>query len=103
MNQMAKWADYLISQASYDSNHHLSKIRHHKDSGVVIDDGQIITRDALIENLKNGIEYVTIFSSNSTWKLGDKVFLVKAGNEFFIRTDSNKVEADNLKFVSELK
>ena len=100
---MARWADYLISQAGYDSNHHLSKIRQHKDTGDVIDDGQIISRDALIENLKKGIKYATIFSSNSTWKLGDNVSLVKAGGKMFIRTDSNKVDTDNLKFVSELQ
>lgn len=100
---MVKWADYLVSQASYDSNRRLSKIRQHKDSGEVIDDGQIIDRDTLIENLKNGTKYMTIFSSNSTWTLGDKITIVKVGGQHYIRTDSNKVDADNLKFVSELK
>lgn len=99
---MAQWAEYLVSQASYDKNRKLQKIKQHKDTGEIVDDGQIVERDTLIENLKNGAKYMTIFSTKSTWKLGDKINLVKVDGEYYIRTDTNKTNFDNLKFVSEL-
>lgn len=99
---MSKWADFLISAAVYDGKHKILKVRQHKDNGSIIDDGQIIDRDAIIENLKNGSKMVTIFSSNSTWKLGDKINLIKFDGSYFIRTDNNKVGTDNLRLLPEL-
>ena len=54
-------------------------------------------------NLKKGFTYCTIFNSNSTWTKGDRVNLIKADGGYSIRTDSNKVEYDNLRFISEIE
>lgn len=98
-----KWADYLISAVKYDSNRRIVQVRQHKDTGENIEEGEVIDRSTLISNLKHGMKYATIYNSNSNWKYGEKITLNKSGRENFIRTDSNKVEFDNLKFVSEIE
>ena len=100
---MGKWADYLISAAKYDENRRIVQVRQHNDTSEDIDNGEIVNRDILAANLKKGLKYCTIFNSNSTWKKGDPINLIRVGGEYSIRTDSNKVEYDNLKFVSEIE
>lgn len=100
---MTRWADYLISAVRYDTNKKITHIKQHKDTGGEIGEGEVISRDILSTNLKKGITYCTIFNSNSSWKRGDPVNLIRTGSEYSVRTDSNKVEYDNLKFVSEIE
>ena len=100
---MTRWADYLISAVKYDSNKKIAQIKQHKDTGEDIGDGELINRDILSTNLKKGLTYCTIFNSNSSWKKGDPVNLIRTGSDYSIRTDSNKVEYDNLKFLSEIE
>ena len=45
---MTKWADYLISEVSYDSSHLIDKIKRHRDNDDSISDGEIIDRSMLI-------------------------------------------------------
>lgn len=99
---MSKWADYLISAVNYDQNRKISKIRQHKDDGENIGNAEVVDRNILVQNLKKGIKYATIFSTNTGWKFGDWVNLIKVDGKYSIRTDSNKVETDNLKFVPEI-
>ena len=99
---MGKWADYLISAVKYDSDRKIVQIRQHDAISEDIGDGELVNRDILSTNLKKGRTYCTIFSSNSTWKKGDPVNLIKTKDGYSIRTDSNKVEYDNLKFISEI-
>ena len=100
---MTKWADYLISAVKYDSNRKIIQVRQHKDTGEEIGDGEIVDRSTLANNLKKGISYSTVFNSNSNWKIGDKIRYIRMGGDFSIRTDSNKVEFDNLKFLPEIE
>ena len=48
---MTKWADYLISEVSYDSNHLISKIKRYLDNDDSISDGEIIDRSILADSL----------------------------------------------------
>ncbi len=57
---MTKWADYLISEVSYDSNHLISKIKRHRDNSGSISDGEIIDRSILADSLGHGAGYMTI-------------------------------------------
>ncbi len=100
---MAKWADYLISAAKYDSKKRLVKVMQHADTGGDIGGGQLVDRDTLSANLKKGASYCTIFGGNASWSIGDAVRFVKVGGDHSIRTDSNKVCHDNLKSISELE
>ena len=60
---MAKWADYLISEVTYDSNHLILKIKQHTDNGKTISHGDIVDRDTLANNLGHGAKYKTLYNS----------------------------------------
>ena len=100
---MGQWADYLVSAAKYDSDKKIVQVIQHKDTADGIGKGELIGRDMLATNLKKGISYCTIFSGNSSWKKGDSINLIRIGSEYTIRTDSNKVEHDNLKMLPEIE
>lgn len=100
---MGQWADYLVSAVKYDSNKKIIQVKQHKDTGNDIEKGELIDRDSLATNLKKGILYSTIFNGNSSWKKGDPIHFIRVGSGYSIRTDSNKVEYDNLRMLPEIE
>jgi uncharacterized phage infection (PIP) family protein YhgE len=98
-----KWADFLISAVVYDSKHRILYAKQHKDTGESITEGILTDRNTIASNITNGLSYVTIFSSNSTWKKGTNLRAYRIGGEYFIRTDGNKVKLDNLGQLPELE
>ena len=93
---MTKWADYLISEVSYDSNHLISKIKRHRDDGDSISDGEIIDRTILADGLGHGTSYMTTYSALNKFRIGERVVYFRAFEHHYIRTDKNKVNSDNL-------
>ena len=93
---MIKWADYLISEVSYDSNHLISKIKRHRDDGDSISDGEIIDRTTLADGLGHGTSYMTTYSALNKFRIGERVVYFRAFEHHYIRTDKNKVNSDNL-------
>ena len=93
---MAKWADYLISQVSYDQNHIITKVMQHRDIGNKISGGEIVGRDVIATNLGHGSKYMTVFGDLDKIKMGKNVRYFRAYDDHFIRIDDNKVESDNL-------
>ena len=93
---MIKWADYLISEVSYDSNHLISKIKRHRDDGDSIGDGEIIDRTTLADGLGHGTSYMTTYSALNKFRIGERVVYFRAFEHHYIRTDKNKVNTDNL-------
>ena len=93
---MTKWADYLISEVSYDSNHLISKIKRHRDDGDSISDGEIIDRTTLADGLGHGTSYMTTYSALNKFRIGERVVYFRAFEHHYIRTDKNKVNTDNL-------
>ncbi len=99
----SKWADFLISAVVYDKKHKILYAKQHKDTGESITEGILTDRNTIASNIANGLSYVTIFSSNSTWKKGTNLRAYRIGGEYFIRTDGNKVKLDNLGQLPELE
>ena len=93
---MTRWADYLISEVSYDSNHLISKIKRHRDDGNSISDGEIIDRTILADGLGHGTSYMTTYSALNKFRIGERVVYFRAFEHHYIRTDKNKVNSDNL-------
>ena len=93
---MTKWADYLISEVSYDSNHLISKIKRYRDGGDSISDGEIIDRSTLADSLGHGAGYMTIYSALNKFRVGERVIYFRAFEHHYIRIDKNKVNSDNL-------
>jgi len=100
---MIKWADYLISAVAYDYNHNITLLKQHKDTGEKIDEGEVVDKVTVASNINKGISYKTIFSSLSTWKLGDRIRTARVDSDFCLRIDDNKVQPDNLGPLPELE
>jgi len=93
---MAKWADYLISQVSYDQNHIITKVKQHRDIGNEMGDGEIVDRDVIAGNLGHGVKYMTVYGDLDKIRMGKNVRYFRAYEDHYIRTDDNKVMSDNL-------
>ena len=70
---MAKWADYLISQVSYDQNHIITKAKQHRDIGNEMGDGEIVDRDVIAGNLGHGVKYMTVYGGLDKIRMGKNV------------------------------
>ena len=99
---MAKWADYLISEVSYDSKRRIKSVLRHKDTGTDVQRPEIVNRVSIIDDLRGGRSYCTIFNGLDTWTLGSKIRLHRIGSQRSIRVDDNKVAFDNLGPVLEM-
>ena len=93
---MDKWADYLISEVSYDAKHLISVAIRHQDTDKGITKGTPIDRLTISSDIKNGISYITIYSGKNSWKKGHRIRTFSIGGEPFLRIDGNKVELDSL-------
>ena len=93
---MAKWADYLISEVSYDSDHLISIAIRHEDTERGISKGQPIDRLTIFSDIKNGLLYLTIYSGKDSWKKGQKIQTFSIDGNPYLRIDGNKVKLDHL-------
>ncbi len=99
---MAKWADYVISEASYSSNNKFGKLKQHIDDGQAIGAAEIVNRSDVIHNIKKGKVYVTAFNGLSGMKKGQNIRVYLVDNDFFLRIDKNKVGSDYLGAIPEV-
>ena len=99
---MAKWADYLISQVSYDQDHIITKIMQHHDIGNKISSGEIVDRNVIATNLGHGAKYMTVFGDLGKIRMGKNVRYYRAYENHYIRIDDNKVMSDNLGQITQL-
>ncbi|MBT8243518.1 MAG: hypothetical protein HKP34_07490, partial [Nitrosopumilus sp.] len=93
---MKKWADYLISEASYDSENLILVATRHLDTDKGITKGHPIDRLSIASDIKNGLMYVTIYSGKNSWKKGNLIHTFSKNGAPFIRIDKNKVNLDYL-------
>ncbi len=93
---MDKWADYLISEASYDSDHLISVAIRHQDSNKGITKGEPVDRLTIYSDIINGLFYITIYSGKESWKKGHKIHTFSIEGNPYIRIDENKVKLDHL-------
>ena len=70
---MDKWADYLISEVSYDAKHLISVAIRHQDTDKGITNGTPVDRLTISSDIKNGISYITIYSGKDSWKKGHQI------------------------------
>jgi hypothetical protein len=93
---MKKWADYLISQVSYDSEHLIAVATRHEDTDEGITKGKPIDRLTIASDIKNGLFYITIYSGKNSWKKGNKLQTFSIRGTPYLRIDKNKVKLDYL-------
>ena len=93
---MDKWADYLISQVSYDLDHLVSTAMRHQETAEGITAGTAIDRMTIASDIKNGSSYLTIYNGKDTWKKGQKIQTFSIEGNPYLRIDGNKVKSDFL-------
>ena len=93
---MKKWADYLISEVSYDSEHLISIATRHLDTENGITSGKSVDRLTIASDIKNGFTYITIYSGKNSWKPGKKLRTFSIGGNPYLRIDENKDKLDYL-------
>ena len=99
---MTKWADYLISAVAYDDERQIISLKRHRDTGEEIDSGEIVDKATVASDIDNGRSYMTILSTLSNWKLGERIRSSRVDNHYSLRIDDNKVKYDNLGSLPEL-
>ena len=97
---MTKWADYLISAVSYTQTNkkkYISKLKVHVDKGESIGPDSIWTRNKVIKYIDDGKSFKTIYkNSGGNCTEGEDVQKIKIGKYYYLRTDANNIEEDNL-------
>ena len=99
---MAKWADYVISQADHGPNNKTGNLKQHVDNGKNIGVAEIVPRSTVIANIKKGKSYVTAFNGLTKMKKGQSIRVHMVDNDFFLRIDKNKVGLDYLGSIPEI-
>jgi len=98
---MDKWADYLISEVSYDSEHLISVALRHQETEQGITKGKPIDRLTIASDIKNGLIYITIYSGKNSWKKGHQIHTFSIEDIPYLRIDRNKVKLDFLGDIQE--
>jgi len=98
---MDKWADYLISEVSYDSEHLISVALRHQETEQGITKGKPIDRLTIASDIKNGLIYITIYSGKNSWKKGHQIHTFSIEGIPYLRIDRNKVKLDFLGDIQE--
>ena len=100
---MVKWANYLISEVRYSPDHRrILQVKQHQDLDNSISEGEIVERSIVASNLKKGFTYMTIHNgSSNTWKRGNTIKAYLVDGDYYIRTDKNKINLDNLGTLNE--
>jgi len=103
LNNLAKWANHLISAIRYSPDHKfIIELVQHEDQDDSISEGIVVKKFDVADAIKKGKSYMTIYNSNDNWKIGEKIRVFKVDGEVFIRTDKNKVSRDNLGLLPEI-
>jgi polyhydroxyalkanoate synthesis regulator phasin len=100
---LKKWANYLISEVSYDQNHLISMAKRHEDTEAGITNGNFVDRIKISSDMANGLSYITIYNRISTWKKGNKIHFFRIHGQPYIRIDENKVNQDYLGDIREIE
>ncbi|MDX7730391.1 DUF3892 domain-containing protein [Aeromonas caviae] len=100
---MEKWADYLISEVRYNSQHtHIDQVKIHEDNGDSVGEAKVYTRQAIVDAINKGVTFFTVYKNNQgTFNKGQKVYVIKVNGVGYIKTVDNKKEADNLENLPE--
>ncbi|MEX0862917.1 DUF5679 domain-containing protein [Nitrosopumilus sp.] len=98
---MTKWADYLISEVSYDHENLIDIAIRHQDTAHGIAVGKPVDRLTIASDIKNGLFYLTIYSGKNSWKKGHQIRSFSILGNPYLRIDGNKVAFDYLGDIPE--
>jgi hypothetical protein len=96
---MSKWADYCIFAVRFNSQHtHIDLVRAYPDEGDKFGQMGEYARSDIVDAIKRGITFVTIFKNSQTEKYekGQSVYIIKVNGTEYLKTVDNGKAADNL-------
>ena len=101
---MQKWADYLISSVKTNSNNpFIDTLEVHSDFGCMVCETAFVSRADVIENIKRGVSYATVFrTAMGKWRRGEDVRVVTVDGVEYLRTDAKPVAQDNFDDIPEI-
>ncbi|MDH5656501.1 MAG: DUF3892 domain-containing protein [Spirochaetia bacterium] len=90
-----KKAEYLISGVRMNpSGTQIESLRRHKAVSASLEDCDYISRSAILEDIKNGVNYATAFpDKDGNLRKGSAISIYK---EKYLRSNENNTEKDNL-------
>jgi len=103
---MAKIADYFISKVRYEEingKRHVSKVFVHENNqenkfGV----GTDWKRQEVVDGIDNKFTFYTIIKKDDgSWKTGAEVIKIRVNGKYYIKTEANNTEKDNLENLPE--
>jgi len=82
----------------YDySDKHIEKLKVHEDQIDSVGPGLVQTRSWVISKIREGKTFITIYKNDDgKWRSGDNVHIIVVNGAYYIRTDGNSTEGDNL-------
>ena len=94
---MSKWADYCISHVRYNSaGTHIDQVTVRTDIDDKLTDSIILSRTEVLNALKSGSTFITVYKEDNMWQKGAFVKLIKVDGTYYIKTVLNKLKKDNL-------
>ncbi|HEY2781975.1 MAG TPA: DUF3892 domain-containing protein [Steroidobacteraceae bacterium] len=100
---MDKWADYGVSEVRFNFAHtHIDQLKINPDNGDTIGGGEMHSRAEVIDAIKRGTTFVTIFHTGSQWNKGQPVYIIRVHGQEFLKTVDNGKPIDNLDNLPEV-
>ena len=94
---MANWADFVITKVGYDRTEtRIVQVEIRPDTGTSIGQATRATRQQVIDSIGRGVTYVTAYLRNGNWQRGEDVHVATIRGVKYLRTDRNRIEAENL-------
>lgn len=94
---MAKWADYGISAVRFNATHtHIVAVRILPDLDTQFGAPADVERETVVQAIRGGTTFVTIFSRNGKWNKGQSVYIVRINGVDYLKTVDNGRAEDNL-------
>jgi hypothetical protein len=100
---MPKWADFLVMRVRYNSEGtHIDAVQMCEDLGDKCGELKVYNRSVVANAIKDGTTVLTVTGiGTESLKKGKPVRRILVNGVYYLRTDANEKEADNLENLPE--
>ena len=102
---MEKWADYAITGVKHEFRHGhgaIIEVESRADNGNALASPERVARLRVVNAIRRGVTFVTAYRNGDKWERGADVRVIEIHGEYFLRTDRDRIRADNLGELPEL-
>ena len=90
---------YFVSAIRYlksSGGNYISHFKVHPEEDGTVGHGRVMTRKEVMDRIEEGYLFMTAFENMNKWTIGKAINKFKTKNQFFLRTDRDKLESDNV-------